>query len=423
MSMMGLFLDGIPIAMKLNFITGDVGYSLKIAYDEKYKDYSPGIQLEFEHLSYFETQSSLKLVDSCAVPDHPMINRIWKGRRAISDFVISPRITKGDLQLAAYMTLRSLKRSMGPRRSKPHLKSTIAGDIDQPMTVHPKKPRRLLDIDTSEFAANFDRAPFIIRHTLCGHPLFQIPRLLELSQSLSQASVEYNAGELPIGCDPAAVPLNGLSPEETIRRIEECKSWMALKNVEQDEKYRELLDSCLSEIATLSEPIRPGMCHPEGFIFLSSPHSITPYHMDPEHNFLLQIRGDKHVVLFERSLVSATDAEVFYGGAHRNMKFQDDYMAHSQAFHLAPGQGIHVPSTMPHFVRNGSSVSISFSITFRTPDLYRKSEVHAFNNFLRGRGLTPKAFGSDPYRDFLKSFAWRAMSKYQQLFKTVGKST
>jgi len=27
----------------------------------------------------------------------------------------------------------------------------------------------------------------------------------------------------------------------------------------------------------------------EGFIFVSSPGSVTPHHMDPEHNFLLQI--------------------------------------------------------------------------------------------------------------------------------------
>jgi CelD/BcsL family acetyltransferase involved in cellulose biosynthesis len=115
---MGLFLDGKPIAMKLNFETGKVGYAVKICYDETYKDYSPGIQLELEYLTYFQTQSGLTLVDSCAVPDHPMINRLWKGRRAIADFVISPRRTKGNLQLAAYMALRSLKRSMGRSRSR-----------------------------------------------------------------------------------------------------------------------------------------------------------------------------------------------------------------------------------------------------------------------------------------------------------------
>ena len=36
----------------------------------------------------------------------------------------------------------------------------------------------------------------------------------------------------------------------------------------------------------------------EGFIFISSPGSITPFHMDPEYNFLLQIRGEKQISIW-----------------------------------------------------------------------------------------------------------------------------
>src|SRR3546814_5379175 len=35
------------------------------------------------------------------------------------------------------------------------------------------------------------------------------------------------------------------------------------------------------------------MLTPQGFLFISSPGSITPYHFDPEHNILLQLRGTK----------------------------------------------------------------------------------------------------------------------------------
>jgi cytochrome P450 len=41
-----------------------------------------------------------------------------------------------------------------------------------------------------------------------------------------------------------------------------------------------------------SEPLAPGMCQREGFIFISSPGAVTPFHLDPEHNFLLQIKMD-----------------------------------------------------------------------------------------------------------------------------------
>ena len=40
------------------------------------------------------------------------------------------------------------------------------------------------------------------------------------------------------------------------------------------------------------------MLKPQGFIFVSSPDAVTPYHFDPEHNILLQLRGTKAMTLF-----------------------------------------------------------------------------------------------------------------------------
>src|SRR5580704_10428627 len=100
-----------------------------------------------------------------------------------------------------------------------------------------------------------------------------------------------------------------LSVEETIRRIQEDHSWMVLKYVENDPDYRKLLDDCLNQIRQLSEPIVAGMCQREAFIFLTSPDSVTPFHVDPEHNFLLQIRGRKQVSIFDpRDTAIVTEA-------------------------------------------------------------------------------------------------------------------
>src|SRR5688572_9072304 len=86
----------------------------------------------------------------------------------------------------------------------------------------------LLDIDRAAFDADFGRRPFRIEHHLADHPLFQLPRLVELARCLPERSVKYNAGNLPINLDLEATPRNGLSIEETIWRIEECQSWMVL---------------------------------------------------------------------------------------------------------------------------------------------------------------------------------------------------
>lgn len=276
---------------------------------------------------------------------------------------------------------------------------------------------QLLDIDATRFADCFDKEPFRIGHALASHPLFAMDRILELVRSLPESQIEYNAGTVPIGCDPSATPRNGLSAEETVRRIQENKSWLVAKNVETDPDYQLLLEQCLREVGVHSELVSPGMKYLEAFIFVSSPGAITPYHMDPEHNFLLQIRGSKQMTLFDRSLVTAEQLEKFYQGAHRNMPFDDAFMTRSETFEMKPGEGLHVPVAMPHFVRVGSEMSISFSITFRTPDLTLRSDAHVVNSWLRNAGLKPAPVGASTARDRLKSLTCRAWRRSQQLLQ------
>ena len=150
------------------------------------------------------------------------------------------------------------------------------------MIVKATETPLLTQMVDQEFVEKFNRRPFMIGHELCDHPLFQLERLMELSQRLPEASVEYNAGDLPVSQDPTRTPRNGLSIPETIARIRENKSWLVLKNVEQDDQYGTLLNRCLDQMETITRQIAPGMKKREGFIFISSPESITPYHIDPE---------------------------------------------------------------------------------------------------------------------------------------------
>jgi hypothetical protein len=261
------------------------------------------------------------------------------------------------------------------------------------------------EIDAQEFRACFNRKPFKIHHRLADHPLFALPRLIELAQHLPQHRIEYNAGNLPVSQDPASTPLNGLSVEETIHRIEECNSWMVLKNVELDDEYRGLLDECLEIIKPHSEPIAAGMYQREAFIFVSSPGSVTPFHIDPENNFLLQVRGTKQVELFDagdRAVLAESDIEGFFSGAHRNLIYRPEFAGRGQIFDLVPGEGLHFPVIAPHWVRNGPAVSISFSITFRTANSESRAALYRLNNRLRRFGLRPSIVGQSPVRDTVK---------------------
>ncbi len=277
----------------------------------------------------------------------------------------------------------------------------------------------LLEIDGERFRANFNRRPFLIGHRLATHPLFSLSRLVELAMRMPKEHVEYNAGNLPISLDPALTPHTGLSIAETIRRIETCQSWMVLKYVERDPNYGALLNECLDEISRFSEPLAPGMCKREGFIFISSPASVTPYHLDPEYNFLLQVRGEKTVHLFDptdRTVLSESELERLYAGSHRNMTFQNGYEKKAWVFDLHPGQGLHFPVTAPHYVKVGNAVSISFSITFRTPASERRESVYRMNHFLRQRGRTPLPFGQAKLLDSAKYNSFRLFRRVRRLF-------
>ena len=276
-----------------------------------------------------------------------------------------------------------------------------------------------LELDAAAMTRRFGRRAFAVRHRLAGHALFGLPRLVELAQRLPSCKVEYNAGDVPLTLDPRRTPRNGLSAEETIRRIEESNSWMVLKNVEIDPEYGALLDRCLAEVAAGGGPPVRAMRDREAFVFVSSPGAVTPYHMDPEENFLLQVRGTKTIQVLppdDRSVLSVEELEHFFGGAHRNLVFRERYRALASPFILSPGLGVHVPVTAPHWVQNGPGVSISFSLTFRTPDSARRAHAHRANGYLRRMGLEPSPVGDSVFGDELKHLLLRGFDRVQRVF-------
>ncbi len=268
----------------------------------------------------------------------------------------------------------------------------------------------LLEIEASRFARDFNARPFPVHHRLADHPAFTLERLVELARRLPPSAVEYNAGDLPLTQDPNRTPRTGLSIEETIQRITEARSWMVLKRVEVDAEYRRLLDECLDEVA----PFVRGMRERQGFIFISSPGSVTPYHIDHEYNFLLQLRGTKSITIFDRSVLSEQAIERFYRGEHRNLTFDEPRSTAGRTFELKPGEGVHVPVNAPHYVQNGPEASVSFSITFRTPEGHRRSSVYRVNERMRSLGIAPRPTGSAPLLDRAKHVAYALYKRAQR---------
>lgn len=90
--MLRMQLDGETIAIKLNLMGASQGvFTFKIAYDEAYAPYSPGVLLEVENMYRVLDDLHLGWIDSCTTPDHPLFDHLWVERREMASLHISTR--------------------------------------------------------------------------------------------------------------------------------------------------------------------------------------------------------------------------------------------------------------------------------------------------------------------------------------------
>jgi hypothetical protein len=156
---------------------------------------------------------------------------------------------------------------------------------------------------------------------------------------------------------------------------------------------------------------------------------VTPFHIDRENNFWLQIQGRKVMNVWDPSddvVVPAKVREDFivYAGLDE-VRLKPGFVERSHEFDVGPGDGVYFPSTSPHmtrcdrsWVRPGDGVSISIGVVFYTEATRRAANVHAWNQLLRNRfGRTPLPPGESPWLDRLKYPLGRSFIKLRQRFR------
>jgi hypothetical protein len=246
-----------------------------------------------------------------------------------------------------------------------------------------------------------------VTHRLVDHPLLQIDALVELGKRLAaRRLVRTHSADATAGTSFADAPTlhpHRKSAEETLAGIAEAKAWMSLLNVQADPTYRALIGEILDEIRPIVEERDPGMCYRAGWIFVSSPGAVTPFHIDHEHNFIMQIRGTKRLYTwdpFDREVVSERAQELFHDQHSREeVRWRDDLRDRARVFDLAPGLGGYMPSTTPHMVENGPGPSITISFTYYTDSTRRRELLYRGNARLRRLGLAPRPIGASAVRD------------------------
>lgn len=116
--------NGRPLAMLINFFCPPGGFSFKTAYAEDMARFSPGVLLQQANLAVLD-RDDLQWIDSCAAPDHPMIDSIWRERRTLIWINVPLRSGRSDRWRLA--TLRRAESFWHRMRARP---ATMTVDQD-----------------------------------------------------------------------------------------------------------------------------------------------------------------------------------------------------------------------------------------------------------------------------------------------------
>ncbi len=282
----------------------------------------------------------------------------------------------------------------------------------------------LLQLDVEVFKHNFPNRGFKLRHNLCEHTEFSLEQLAQLAQRLPETNVECFTGNVPVNQNPANRPKNGLSIVDTIRHIQKNGSWMVLKSVQFDPEYLNFLRAFLDEVSLECEPSIGGMHAEEISIFIASPNSVTPYHLDGEHKFLLQIHGSEEVSMWDptdRTVLPEQQAEYmlqFWHGTDqdRNLSFKNEFQRRARVFPLGPGEGLHIPVGAPRWVKNGPQVSVSIGVTFRSAQSEKQAILYFVNRKLKSLGLKPAPPFQSEWRDSVKCGIFQTGRRLARIF-------
>lgn len=134
-----LTLDGRPVAMSCQFVSGGGAFAFKIAYDETLARYSPGVLLALHTLRLLHDREDVAWADSCGKPGN-MLTPLWTGRREIRTVIVGSNRFPSHTVARAAGTWRRLTARFSGLPPSP-------GD----RSLHVPQPGHASDVDTTQF--------------------------------------------------------------------------------------------------------------------------------------------------------------------------------------------------------------------------------------------------------------------------------
>lgn len=284
------------------------------------------------------------------------------------------------------------------------------------LVEHAKDNTRVIGRENPGIWKRFNSAPYLFRHTMANHPLFDITKLLTLAKgAIDRGDPTKFALTVEGDAKFNSAPLQDRLLQ-AIHHVEEGKIRFKISSLEElDPDYDHILHNTIGEIEDVAGlPLRHDIGLSGITVFVASPNMVTPYHFDHDSNFLFQIRGEKNVRLFDpqdRFVLTENEIERFYAGNPMAGIYREEILESGTEFNLTPGTAVHHPPLAPHLVTNGNNVSVSVSIWFTLSHPIYRARIYQANYCLRHLGFRPLPPGQSRIRDKLKHRTFEMLTK------------
>jgi Cupin-like domain len=270
-----------------------------------------------------------------------------------------------------------------------------------------------------------DRTPFQFRHKLADDPALSLEHLTNIIPELPPELLFCSDRRMVLGENfDAAISAGRKKYSKTIDKfiatLPTSDAYLMVKAPETHPALRPLFENLTADVEHTinARGLGERALNCTSYLFMSSPHSVTPFHFDRYSNFLLQIRGTKEVTVFkpwDSEVVTQEEQEAHIAYEGDAIRWRPAHASRGQAFHCTPGDALHMPFISPHHVKNGSELSITLSIFFNDTRTRQQVAASQFNHHMR-RSLgalswKPTPVGQHHTLDSIKGFAYRGLAK------------
>lgn len=225
---------------------------------------------------------------------------------------------------------------------------------------------------------------------------------------------------------------DGRSVDQVFDSLDTPGTYIAIYEAQADPEFRKVVDDVISAGRRLLSSDDAEIFDSDAYVFISCAPTVTPFHIDRENNFFLQVRGTKHTSVWQPDDRGTVSEEAVEGWiVHQSLedvKFDASRLPFAAIDgDLHAGEGVFMPPTSAHMTQtevSGGEVSVSVGFVFYSKASRRRANIHAWNAVQRRLGITPAPVGErsmlDSVKFLLGYLSIRALSAIGKLPKPRG---